>query len=170
MNVADGPDVYGYTIFCDEIRIEAAGKLFYIGTYAGGTMFIHRPFPTILPRLALDIVYLQRHTKFVMPKNFIIALPGETEQGASIRFDVAAEQAEEIRKSAEASYASDPERALVRMGGPVSLTNIEIKQPGRLMVRATRNDEYIRLGTLNILQGEIPDRPSPPQPSPAETL
>lgn len=169
MKVADGPDVYGYTIFCDEIRVETVGKLFYIGTYSGGVMTIHRPFPTILQRLAMDIVYLQRRSKFIMPTHFIIALPGETEETASIRFDIPTEQAEEIQKNEEAKNGNDPEKPLVQIGGPIALSNIEIKQPGRLMVRAARDNEYIRLGALNILQGDVPDQPSPPQPSPAET-
>lgn len=46
--MADGPDIYGYTIFCDDIRVEAAGKLIYIGAY-GGEMILNGTLPFVLP-------------------------------------------------------------------------------------------------------------------------
>ena len=58
----DSPEAYGYTIFCDDIRAEVGGKLTYVGSYSG-TMLVHGSFPTIVPKLALGMVYLQRRDR-----------------------------------------------------------------------------------------------------------
>ena len=57
----NSPEAYGYTIFCDDIRAEVGGKLTYVGSYSG-TMLVHGSFPTIVPKLALGIVYCRRPT------------------------------------------------------------------------------------------------------------
>jgi hypothetical protein len=169
MKVSDGPEVYGYTIFCDEIRMEMNQKLIYIGTYASGTMVVHTKFPTILSRLTMDIVYLQRKRSFIAPSQFIVAMPGELEENASFRFDVPSDQIAEALEKEKAKMLADPDIALIRMGGPLTLTNIQISQPGRIMVRAVRNDEYIRLGALNIIQGAVPEEATLPQKVPSDS-
>src|SRR5262249_23625378 len=50
---------YGYSIFCDDIRNEAGGKLSFIGCY-NGVIFISGQFPLVLPKLCV-------HTHILSP-------------------------------------------------------------------------------------------------------
>lgn len=52
-------DRYGYSIFCDDIRNEAGGKLSFIGCY-NGVIFISGQFPLMLPKLCV-------HTHILSP-------------------------------------------------------------------------------------------------------
>jgi hypothetical protein len=50
---------YGYSIFCDDIRNEAGGKLSFVGCY-NGVIFISDQFPLVLPKLCV-------HTHILSP-------------------------------------------------------------------------------------------------------
>jgi hypothetical protein len=152
MKVADGPDAYGYTIFCDDLRIEVGNKIFYIGVYANG-MNVNGKFPVALPKFAMDIVYLQRTSKFVAPTKLIVVMPGETEDNPSMVFDFPEEIIAQALEDAKARQGDASQAGrLIRMGGPTVLTNFVIKEPGSIKVRIDRGDEYIRLGALEVRQ------------------
>src|SRR5262249_39756655 len=92
MITADSPEAFGYTIFCDDIRIEVGGKLTYVGVYTG-RMFVHGSFPVTVPKLALGITYMQRHDKLVWPITYWIFLPGDGEDKPSIIAEMPEESA-----------------------------------------------------------------------------
>src|SRR5271169_3055754 len=87
MITADPPEIYGYTIFCDDIRQEIGGKFSYIGVY-NGFMFIHGSLPVTLPKFCLSITFLQRREILEANIGLRIFLPGETDD------DTASVQAE----------------------------------------------------------------------------
>jgi hypothetical protein len=147
MIVADGPETYGYTIFCDDIRFEVGGKVTYVGVYSK-TLFVGGEFPFTIPTLSMDVIFLQRKRIFKPPTKFIVALPGETEENPSIAFEL---QAADIQKMIEAGkdIADD---SLVRLGGPLSFSNLVIQKAGALKVRAVQDDKFIRLGALQVVQ------------------
>lgn len=154
MIIADGPDAYGYTIFCDDIRLEAGGKLTYVGVYAG-VLRMHGEFPVTLPKFGFDIVYLQRRRSFVAPDKFIISLPGETEENPSITIAIPDDEVKQVLKAYADKNSEDEGGKLVRIGGPIVFTNLLIQKPGAVKVRVARGDEFIRLGALEITQGEL---------------
>jgi len=45
---------YGYSIFCDDIRGEAGGKLSFIGCY-NAMLYVAPPFPVILPKFCVHM-------------------------------------------------------------------------------------------------------------------
>jgi hypothetical protein len=46
------PNVGGLALFCDDIRLEAGGKVSYMGIY-GNDMLISGPSPVLLPKLSI---------------------------------------------------------------------------------------------------------------------
>src|SRR5262245_47170442 len=68
----------GYTIFCDDIRQEVAGKTSYIGVYQD-SLITNAPFPMALPKFGISITIFDsplKSKKFAeIP--FKVFLPGE---------------------------------------------------------------------------------------------
>lgn len=152
MKVADGPDVYGYTIFCDDIRIEVGGKVTYVGAYVGGSITLHGAFPFTLSKFAMDVFYLQRVAHFVMPKRIIVVMPGGTEENPSMVLEIPATAAEQVAQFQEKEKSTESQKRFMRMGSPIIFSNLVISEPGEIKVRAERNGEFVRLGALTVMQ------------------
>ena len=75
MKTLDGPDFYGHTIFCDDIRREVGEKASYIGVYTGH-MLVPGNFPLLLPKFGFAMHYIQRTRSYIPPTKFLIFLPG----------------------------------------------------------------------------------------------
>jgi hypothetical protein len=149
-------DVYGYTIFCDDIRQEADGKLLFIGVYSG-PMIVHVPFPVTLPTFAMSIALLQRRSGFVPNLGLRIFLPGDADDIPSVQAEMS-----EVTEGSVASATSAVVDALhpdaqvreedtyITMLAHMKFTQFVIKQPGVVKVRALVRDDMIRLGEMRI--------------------
>jgi hypothetical protein len=157
MKIADAPEAYGYTIFCDDIRAEVGGKLTYVGCYAG-TMFLPT-FPFTMPKFCLGIVYMQRHGKVITPLKIWIFLPGDEEDKPSIHAESPEQPvaALDATRDARIALGGTEERGYVTAYLQFGLMNLELKQPGVVRVRAVRGDHLIRLGALEVLRA--PEQP-----------
>jgi hypothetical protein len=158
MITEDAPEAYGYTIFCDDIRVEVGNKLTFVGVYTVG-MMINASFPIVMPKLAFHVVYMQRRPNVISTNKFLVFLPDATGDEPSFRFDVpmgAVEQATNVPgdrpfPGEDVVYAS--------IGVQFGLQNVVISQPGLIKVRAVRGDRLVRLGSLSVLA------PPPTEPS-----
>src|SRR5262249_34042823 len=83
MTVLPTPEIYGYTIFCDDIRQEVGGKISFVGVYSD-TIFIHGEFPVTLPKFAFVISLIQRREILERNIQVQIFLPGDDEDSPSI--------------------------------------------------------------------------------------
>ena len=79
MPVVNSPDIYGYTVFCEDIRSETSGTRSMIGVYFG-QMFVHGAFPIALPKFAFHVVFFQRKRIFRPGLELKIFLPGDVEE------------------------------------------------------------------------------------------
>jgi hypothetical protein len=159
MITLDSPDVLGHCTFCDEIRTEINGKLFFIGVYPGA-MRVSGDFPFILPRLGVAITYMQRPEIFLAPK-FVVFLPGDKDK-PSIEVELPEEAVKsslENVKELQAKYI-DPRNAFASIHANFNFGNLSIPKPGLLKVRVARGQELFRLGTIMIESASA--RPSHP--------
>ena len=78
MALLDTPDIYGYTLFCEDVRLEASGARTVVGMYTG-TMFLQTNFPVTLAKFAFVVTLLQRKTIFNPNIGLRIFMPGDTE-------------------------------------------------------------------------------------------
>ena len=69
-------DRYGYSIFCDDIRNEAGGKLSFIGCY-NGVIFISESFPLVLPKLCVHVHILSPASRPFRSITVRCYLPGD---------------------------------------------------------------------------------------------
>jgi len=153
MKVRDTPEVYGYTIFCDDIRREIGEKLSFVGTYSG-TIVLHNPFPFVFPKFCFFITLVQRREILDPNIEIKIFLPGDTENTPSFSM-VGSETsegavAEQTAKEVEGLPLSD--QRIVVMHAAMVATPLIIKEAGIIHVRAVRQGELIRLGSIRVVQ------------------
>lgn len=146
------PDVFGYTVFCDDIRQEATGKFIFIGVYQG-TMFINADFPQTLPKLSFSLHVVMKNELAKPPIKLRIFVPGD-EENSSVEAEVGETEEGGFHKAATENSKA--------MGIPVedhihtvffanmSFENFVIKQPGRIRVRIDIDGKRYKLGSLNV--------------------
>jgi hypothetical protein len=136
---------HGYTIFCDDVRQEIGGKISLIGIYSSN-LIVHSEFPVTLPKFVMAVSYIEPR-EFAASENLIIRayLPGDNEDHPSAQAEVS------ITKAKEENGQVQPDH-LVNIRAFIMLSPMTIKETGKIKVRAIRNNETIKLGTLRIDQ------------------
>jgi hypothetical protein len=156
MALLPAPDVYGYTIFCDDIRQEVGGKIFFIGAYSG-TMIVHIPFPATLAAFAMGITLFQRRSVFIPNIGLRVFLPGDPDDAPSIQAEIVenTEGAIAAITAAESEALHPDTRGLETDRYMIShsylkFTQLMIKQPGVVKVRAVVGEDTVRLGSMRV--------------------
>jgi hypothetical protein len=163
MKLRDAPDIFGYTIFCDDIRQETGGLVSLVGVYRA-RMFVHGTFPIAIPKFGFAISYFQRRELVLPgPVRIQIALPGDADEKPSIETEIPADTAEKALAEAlqfATSVGTEPNFASVHAN--FTLAPLLFNCPGLIRVRAVRGDELVRLGSLRVLQGTATGPPAAP--------
>lgn len=157
MITLDSGDVLGHCVFCDEIRVEITGKAFYIGVYPD---VLHVPsFPFVLPRLGIAITYLQRPNNFMPPLKFVVFLPSDPDDKPSVVAELPEQATKDALANAEKrkSTSLDPLNTYITVHANFNFAMLPIAKSGLLKVRAVREDNLFRLGSLKIETSPIPD-------------
>jgi hypothetical protein len=58
--IAPVPDFYGYSIFCDDIRLEIDGKVTYVGAYTSGILLVKTDFRSLYRNFVLRSSSIKR--------------------------------------------------------------------------------------------------------------
>ncbi len=139
---------YGYSIFCDDIRNEAGGKLSFIGCY-NGVIFISGRFPLVLPKLC---VHIHIFSPAAQPFSSIVVrcyLPGDERPFSEepIETPRRGEQTELV-----ANLKTDTGAPLFIVAATsLIFTPLELRNSGLMRVRALIDAEQeLRLGSLRI--------------------
>jgi hypothetical protein len=164
MRVLDPPDAYGYTTFCDDIRVEVANKLTFVGIYTGQFVLYTDTLPTMIPKLAMSITYRQRHDRMVLPVQFQIFFPWEPETPMVV--DPPSELARSTIQGAEALSERSGEVAFVTTTFNFGISPFTIMSPGILKIRAVRGDDLVRLGGMEIVVQPTSSNPLVPHRQP----
>jgi hypothetical protein len=156
MAIIARPDIYGYTIFCDDIRREIDGKVSFIGVYSR-TMIVHVAFPFVLPIFGLSITIFQKKTVFVPKIGLRIFVPGDPDDAPSIQGEfgesnegaIAALAAAETDALHPDTRGLEEDRYLI-MTNEFKFTTFPIKQPGVVKVWAAIGDATVQIGGLRV--------------------
>jgi hypothetical protein len=157
MELISTPDIFGYTIFCDDVRNEIGGKHSFIGAYTGGVMIVHAGFPVTLPIFAMAVTILQRRGVMIPNLSLRIFMPGDPDDQASIQGELKEIEEGKVAALANAVGLHPAARSddYVMMSAQIKFTQMVLKEPGMIKVRAVIGDNMYRLGVLQI---------SPPPP------
>ena len=164
MKEVDWPVPCGYTIFCDDIRQEISGKRTLVGVY-GASMYVNAEYPVTFPQLSMVVHYMEDPDIELPPLILKVFLPDATEEEPSFQINLPKNfPTAQQRRDGEAQEDERGDGLRLIMTFPIQLGGVEIAKPGPIKVRMERGDELIRLGRLNVRQGEVP---SPNQDTPA---
>lgn len=149
----DPPDIFGSTIFCDDIRQEMTGKWIYLGAYQG-SLVIQGEVPVTLPRFCFSINLVVKQGLLVSPVAIKIFVPGDDDTSPSIEA--------ELGETVEGGIAKAASDASAAMGIPVEsqkytvlfsnmvFENFILKGAGTIRVRADIDGKRYKLGSLNV--------------------
>lgn len=135
---------FGYSTFCDDVRVEANGKHILIGVYAADMLM--PAFPLQLPAFHVIIRYSERPGESTHPVKFVITMPG---QEAPI-FTAEVSREDLAKAVVPAPAEDDLDDPLITLNVMAAFAGLVFPQAGRLKVRAYRGDDEIRLGTLRV--------------------
>lgn len=141
----DWPKPYGYTIFCDDIRQEADGKIALMGVY-GPDMNVPQ-FPFLLPFFCFAVRYIESPEDTAIPLEIHIYFPGDLENAPSQKISIPGGRPIPPPPPSDGHPEFDTRLGLslnLKVGG------ITLKQQGRIKVRMIRGDQSIRLGALRV--------------------
>lgn len=144
--MSNKPD--GYTIFCDDIRQEVGNKASLMGIY-GHEMFVHQPFPTAMHRMGFHITYREDPHAPMRNMTLCIYLPGDLSGTPTYKAEI--ERSDGQIAPPPPDLEPGARRIFVLN---VNLNPVPLKEPGKIRVRMLVEGEEIKLGTLNVKEGE----------------
>lgn len=146
----------GHVIFCDDIRHEVNGKVSFVGAYSN-VMYITGSLPTTLPKLCMGIVYREEHTS-LEPVRIKVFMPDENES-ENVLAEFGYEPQPEMIPPPSEEFSFREARFLFETA------NFVVPHEGKILVRAYRGDDEIRLARLEIILN--PEQAiTPPVPTP----
>jgi hypothetical protein len=157
------PDVFGYTVFCDDIRVEHDGKITFVGSYSG-RMYVNGTFPVTLPKFAISVAFNQAKDAFVAHLKLLVFLPGDKDE-ASIQGEFGEASDGAILREVGKEPLPEGTGKYIGLTANIVMAPLILKEPGTIAVRVLRSDKFYRVGRLAVLQGAIiapPSAPSPP--------
>lgn len=140
---------YGTTVFCDDIRFEASGKLTLVGCYTGELNFIG-PAPGRVPIFAA-LVSLRVPKGVLVEKvdlRVIKELNAERDEIFQAEFEISKDEFQKVFEPIDGG--GDVEK-IMSMTIPIQWSPLEFSNEGFIKVRAYLNGETeVRLGALKI--------------------
>lgn len=143
MNVIRRQTPAGYSVFCDDVRIEqGSGKHIYIGVYLGQMLFNAQSFPTRLSTFNVVTFYQERKDESTHPVSINVFIPAQEEPAFTINLP-----RDEFAKMELPPTLDDP---LVQVAVVAQFRDLVIREAGLIRVRAFRGEEEIHLGALEV--------------------
>ena len=84
MTEIEWPQIFGYTVFCEDVREELAGRKSYMGIFQGGLGLLTPP-PATLMKLMVVVHYFEHVDVPILPLELRIAMPDDSDDEPSIR-------------------------------------------------------------------------------------
>lgn len=138
---------YGYTIFCDDVRLEIGGKYSLMGVYSG-VMYVSGTFPVRLPKFFVSTAIL------IFPKDLpvkemelLIFWPGNEDDDAPDICEVVPPDQIQLPESDLCDFS---EGKCLRWQAHIGFAPLVLNTAGKIKVRAKLNGRLLKLGTLRI--------------------
>lgn len=138
----------GSVVFCDDVRQEVAGKLTFVGAYAGH-MMLTANLPVVLPQICAVTTFRLAPPTEQIKAVFKILKSGQDEPLFEMEADIPAAQPSDFFSPTAADQDPDAVKFL-QMIITAQMQNLIITEPCTLKVRAFVGDDEIRLGALRI--------------------
>ena len=154
----NAPNIFGHAMFSDDVRLEADGKITYVGVYAG-TMFVRGAFPFVLPKFVISAFFSQKKDIFDPNLELLVFMPGDAEEKASIQVAISGSTTGAAEQAAKDMGLADPELPVIQLQNYVMIAPFTVNEPGLIRVRILRRSELHRLGSLRVIPAPPPLTP-----------
>ena len=146
-------DMFGYSIFCDDIRYEMGGKVSFIGVYTG-VMLLSQAYPQVLPKLCIRATLVASAAN--PPKNvsILLYLPHDSENPATSA-ELPIQGFEPLRPK---DIPEDGSEKKLQVSFEFVLSPFEVTKPGYIRLRAIADGEEVKLGSLAVGLGPDPSQ------------
>src|SRR5262249_52874503 len=128
------PDIFGYTVFCDDIRLEVGGKVSLIGVYHA-VMLIQDEFPFTVPKFTMAVRYLERIGACSDEVTLRVFMPGDAEDRPTVEGKIEVEEQRELAIRAMRENSSEnnvPD--YIHIGSHIVLAPLVLQKPGLIRV------------------------------------
>lgn len=156
MTEADVPDIFGYAIFCDDIRFEHEGKVTLVGTYSG-SMLIHGSLPAVMPKFGIHVNFRQRTSLYDPKLKLMIFVPGDEEDRPSFEIDM---------RTPDDARPPGAEMPFIGAVANVVLAPLSIPTEGKIQVRVVRDGVVHKIGSLQVQASPATASEQPSERSP----
>jgi hypothetical protein len=135
---------FGFSIFADDLRVEAGNKFSIMGVY-GAELFFLQPLPQTLPKLSILVMYYQLAQLKTKSLEVQVFLPGDSDS-PSISFPA---------RTPEQDFETVPldpdQEPILHLRLPVIIQPLVVTREGFIKVRLIRDDTIMRVGSLKLL-------------------
>lgn len=146
----------GHVIFCDDIRHELHGKVTFVGVYSN-VMYITGTLPVTLPKVCMGIVYREEPDS-LEPVTIKAFMPSDGDE--KLLLEVQFEPQADMIPPPSEEFTFREARFLVEV------PNFTVTEESKILVRAYRGEDEIRLARLSIILNPPVEEPAAsPQPS-----
>ena len=143
----DRRNAWGFSLFADDLRSEAGGKVSLMGIYQDDMIFLGVSFPIVLPRFVVLISYFEIPDSIKSDVTFKVSY---IEEANVIAHTLVHRKDIQIKSPPEPSNEDKPER-IFHARVPLIMSPFPIEQAGPVRVRAHYSDGAIlKLGALGI--------------------
>jgi hypothetical protein len=143
----DRRKAWGFSLFGDDLRNEAGGKLSLMGMYQNDMIFHGTGFPILVPRFVILIMYYEIVDAIKGDVAFKVSYPEEANLVADMQIPKKDMPLTQLTHEAEV----EGEERIIHIRVPIILSPFPLERPGRLRVRAQYSDGAIlKLGSINI--------------------
>lgn len=144
---------YGYSLFCDDIRSEAGGKLSFIGCY-NAVLYVAPAFPVVLPKFCVHMHIFSPATNPYVSVMARCYLPGQQSPIADESIDVPSLSDQQALLLDLPKNGGVPPSIVV--AASLVFSPLELSEPGLINVRALINGgpDELHLGSLMVAENE----------------
>jgi hypothetical protein len=148
--ISDRRNSWGFSLFCDDLRLELGGKISVMGIYQAEMVFPQNMgFPLSIPKLCIFIKYYEVPGSLTDDLEVRIFVPGDGEDIPSVVMPFPRAVIESTRVDTIFPLEGDQER-VHNMTFPVTLSPFTIKQKGWIKVRIVCGGLVTNMGSLMV--------------------
>ena len=145
----ESPYAWGTSIFCDDIRFEAHGKISLMGIYQRDMIFPTPKYPLSLPKFAILVKYIEDKGRFTDDLTLKVYFPGEAPNNP--HFSRAIKRNEASGRTRFDKYPAPEDSGPINISTiPLVFSPMHIAQEGYIKVRMECGNIITKLGTLLI--------------------
>lgn len=146
--IIEPPFPFGHTLFCDDVRQEASGKVTFVGAYSG-EMNVHSDGPVAIPQLCLVATFIDS-PEAITARPFIYRVILAGSAGEQILAEIPFDPPEQAMFDDLPSSEQEVGTLSANLRIEARLTPLLVIESCLLKSRIYRGDEEIRLGTMRI--------------------